>query len=357
MRSILFIIAFIIVLVVLRLTLFSENTPATPGKPQGGAPMPVSAVVTSRVDFNPSMKAAGSILAWEEVQLMPEIAGKVVFLNINEGGKVNKGDLLLRLNSAEWQAQLHKAEASVKLFRSNLNRQDELLKVQGISQQQRDETEQQLSMAEADAEYFRAMLSKCELRAPFSGVLGLRMISEGAIVNPSTLIASLFKTDKLRLDFSVPERYASSLSAPLEVSFQIQGDQGAYKARVFAIEPSASSENRSIRLRAEVDNSAGHLLPGRFADVNIPLTRDSSVILLPTQCIVPILKGKQVWVSNMGKAEAVKVETGYRTDELVEIRSGLQMGDTVLTSGIMSVRPGAALKIKVEKFNSNQAAL
>jgi membrane fusion protein (multidrug efflux system) len=357
MRSILLIAAFILLLVALRLSLFSENETSVGSKPQGGAPLPVSGIIASQVNFRPSIRAAGSLLAMEEVQLMPEISGKLVFLNVKEGTRVAKGELLMRLNAAEWQAQLNKAEASVKLFRSNLSRQDELLKLQGISQQQRDETEQQLSAAQADAEYFRAMIAKCELRAPFSGILGLRMVSEGAIVNPSTVIASLFNTEKLKLDFSVPERYAGSLKTPLEVNFRVQGDLRDYKARVIAVEPSANSENRSIRLRAEVENAQGGLIPGRFADVDIPLSRDTSVIMLPTQCIVPILKGKQVWISKNGKAEAVKVETGYRTDELVEVLSGLQPGDTVLTSGIMSVRKGAALKIKIEKFNPSQTTL
>ncbi|MCB0820221.1 MAG: efflux RND transporter periplasmic adaptor subunit [Bacteroidetes bacterium] len=354
MRSIIFVIAFIIVLVVLRLTLFSETEAGKAGGKPGAVAVPVKAIVAQESTFSPSIRAAGNLLAAEEVNLMPEASGKVIYLNLSEGKRVTKGELLLKLNASDLEAQLHKAESSVQLYESNLSRQDALLGLQGVSKQERDATEQQLLAAKADVEYYRAMIAKCEIRAPFTGILGLRNISEGAFVNTSTVVGSIFKTDELKLDFSVPERYAGSLKTPFQVTFTVQGDSRAFNAKVFALEPSADVENRAVKMRAKVENTGGDLIPGRFADVEVPLTRDENVIMLPTECIVPVLKGQQVWLSRKSKAEAVKVETGYRSDIAIEIRSGIEAGDTVITSGIMSLRPGSDLKIKIENQKAVQ---
>jgi len=345
MRSIFFIIAFILVLVVLRLTLFSGNEAAKPSANGVKPAIPVKAIVASYENLEQTIPSTGSLLAFEDVNLMPEMAGKITSLNINEGKRVTKGELLVKLNDQELQASLKKTEANITLQQDVLKRQNELLKIQGVSQEERDKTQQSLDAAIADAEYYRALINKTELRAPFSGVLGLRNVSEGAFVGNNTNICSLFKIDELKLDFSLPERYIASLKLPLEVQFTVQGSEKTYLANVFAIQPAVEENTRTVRLRASVENTSGELMPGRFANVIVPLVNNDQAIMVPTQCIVPVLKGQQVWVSRNGLAQAQKVEVGCRTEKLVEVTSGLAPGDTIITSGIMSLRPGASLKI------------
>lgn len=345
MRSIFFIVAFILILVVLRLTLFSGNEAVKPTGNGGKPSILVQAIIVSHENLMQTVPATGSLLAFEEVNLMPEMAGKIIFLNINEGKRVAKGELLVKLNDQDLQANLKKTQASIKLQQDVLKRQNELIKIQGISQEELDKTLQLLDAALAEADYYQALISKTEVRAPFSGVLGLRNVSEGAYVSTSTNICSIFKIDNLKLDFSLPERYISSLKLPLEVQFSVQGDSRSYSANVFAIQPAVEENTRTLRLRAQVENSSGELIPGRFANVIVPLANNDEAIMVPTQCIVPVLKGQQVWVSRNGNAQAQPVEVGYRTDKFIEVTSGLAPGDTIITSGIMSLKPGAAIMI------------
>ena len=180
-------------------------------------------------------------------------------------------------------------------------------------------------------------------------MIGLRSVSEGAFVSPTTRIARLQQTDQLKLDFTVPERYVSMLKLPLNVAFAVQGRADKFNASVYAIEPSVSSSTRTVQLRAHVSNTQQHLLPGQFAQVFLPLKSDHSSIFIPTQAIIPILKGQKVFVCKEGKAAEVKVETGFRNDAMIEIVKGLQVGDSVITTGIMSLKADAPLKIIAPK--------
>ncbi|MEX1189124.1 MAG: efflux RND transporter periplasmic adaptor subunit [Bacteroidia bacterium] len=351
MKSIIAIVAFIIVLVVLRLTVFSGTEEGKPSAAGERPAIPVTAVITSTQALQQSIPSTGTLLAFESVDLMPETAGKIISLNINEGKRVNKGELLVKLNDEEQQANLRKIEVTIKLQEDKLSRQDQLFKIQGVSQEERDQTQQLLDAAKAEKAYYQALINKTEVRAPFSGVLGLKNVSEGAFVSTSTNICSLYKTEQLKLDFSIPERYSSMMKIPLVVTFNVQGNNREYSAEVFAIQPGVDQSTRSVRLRAKVENPGGELSPGRFAEVSVPLANNENAIMVPTQCIVPVLKGQQVWVSKNGQAKPVDVQVGFRNDKFIEVTSGLSPGDTVITSGIMSLRPGTG--VRVSSFDSS----
>lgn len=350
MRSILVIVLFIVALVILRLTVFSGND-VEESRGQSSRPaIPVTAIVAQSAPFDKNIKATGSLMAYEAVELMPEASGRITELNIQEGQKVQKGQLLLKLNDQELVANLMKSEAMVKLQKDQLSRQEELIKIQGISVEERDKTQQALDAALADVQYYKALINKTEIRAPFSGVLGFKNVSEGAYVGPGTSICKLYQTNKLKLEFSIPEKYSSQIKLPMEVEFTLQGSNEHYKANVFALDPGIDMQTRSISLRASVENSDASLLPGRFADISVPLSKDLNAIMVPTQCIIPVLKGQKVWLSVNEKAMSKDVQVGFRNDKEIEVVSGIEPGDTVLTSGIMSIKEGA--DIRISKLNN-----
>lgn len=357
MRTILIGLVLIAVLAALRLTLFSGNDAAQSDKP-GAQKMafPVTAYVTSGTEFSEQIYATGTILANESVELMPETAGKVISIRFKEGDKVIKGQLLVKLNDAELQANLRKAQAALTLNKSKLSRLNDLIKIQGVSVEERDQAMQLVESGEADIAFIRAQIDKTEIKAPFHGIVGLRSISDGAFVSTSTSVATLMQTDVLKLDFSVPEQYAPKITLPLEVSFVVDGSSKTYKASVYAVNPGLNAKTRSIQLRARVEANDQDLIPGRFASVTMPLNKNTSAILVPTEAIVPVLKGQQVWVSKHGEAQKIDVKVGYRSDSMIEVTSGLSAGDTVLTTGIMTLKPGTPLKFIAIKSSKDSPA-
>lgn len=353
MRLVIIGLVVIAALAILRLTLFSENNPSESGK-KGPikVAMPVTGYVVSTSSFAENIYATGTLTANEMVSLSPEIAGKIVAIQFKEGQKVSKGQLLIKLNDAELQANLRKAQAQLKLNQDKLGRLDDLIRIQGVSVEERDQIAQVVEASQADIAFIRAQIDKSEIRAPFNGIAGLRNISEGAFVSAGQSISSIYQTESLKLDFSIPEQYISKLKIPFEVSFQVTGSSGSYKAQVYAMNPGLNSNTRSIELRAKVANNKGEFLVGSFAKVTMPLLENSNALLVPTEAIVPILKGQQVWVSRKGEAQKVEVDLGYRSDAMIEVSSGLSAGDTVLTTGIMTLKPGTPLKfVSVKSSN------
>jgi len=346
MRVIIIGLVLIAALAVLRLTVFSGNEASDAGKngPKKMA-MPVTGYIVSASTFSESIYATGTLHADEMVNLSPEIAGKVISIQFKEGQKVSKGQLLIKLNDAELQANLRKAQAQLKLNQDKLKRLDDLIKIQGVSIEERDQTAQVVEASQSDIAFIRAQIDKTEIKAPFNGVTGLRSISEGAFVTAGQSISSIYQTESLKLDFSIPEQYISKLKIPFEVEFGVDGSENIYKAQVYAMNPGLNSTTRSIELRAKVANNSGELIAGRFAKVTMQLLENSNALLVPTEAIVPVLKGQQIWLSRKGEAQKVDVTLGYRSDAMIEVSSGLSAGDTVLTTGIMNLKPGTPLKI------------
>lgn len=348
MRSLSVILLIIVAFVTLRLTVFSEPEQAGGGAPQN-APMPVTAVIAGSSSLNETVSATGTLLAAESVDLLPESSGKVIRIAFEEGTRVQKGHVLVKLNDADLQASLSKVQSQLSLAKQKLDRLNELVKIKGVSVEERDQMQESVVAAEADIAYLQAQIAKTEIRAPFSGRIGLRKISEGAFVSTTTPVATLVNTEYLKLDFSLPERYSNAIKLPFEVSFITQGEEKESSAHVYAMEPALDQNTRSIRLRARVDNKAEAIQPGRFANVNVPIHGKANVVLVPTESIIPVLKGQQVWISRQGQAQKQAIEVGFRNERYIEVISGVQAGDTILTTGIMSLRPGTPLKFTAVK--------
>ncbi len=298
------------------------------------------------------ISVSGSLLAYEEVELKNEVAGRVVFLDLPEGKQVKKGTLLVKLFDDDLQAGLKKLQIQLAIQEKIHERQSELLKVNGISQNDYDQTGLQLNSLRADIEVQKVLIRKTEVLAPFDGVIGLRNISIGAEVTPSTLLATIRSEDKLKLDFSVPEKYSAEIQPGMKIIFTMSNDEKPYEATVMATEQGIDVSTRNLKVRAVVDNKSEHLLPGAFTDVNLNLNEKKNALLIPTQAIIPSAQNKSVILAKNGKAHFVVVKTGVRKASNIEITDGIQPGDTIVITGILFLKEGSKLTFSTVKSDS-----
>ncbi|MBO0935739.1 efflux RND transporter periplasmic adaptor subunit [Fibrella sp. HMF5335] len=320
-----------------------------PGGPNAGGPTAVNAYVVVPKLIANAVVATGSLVANEQVDIYPEIAGRIVQLNIREGQPVAQGSLLVKVYDGDLQAQLQKFRVVEENARRTEARNKQLLERGGISQQEYDIIVTNLKGALADIDLTKAALRRTEIRAPFSGVIGIRNVSPGAVVTPQTLITRLQQLNPMKLDFTVPERYSSSVRSGERVNFTVEGSQAGYTGQIYAIEPDVDVETRSLRIRARVANTGRDLRPGAFAKVNLTF-REDKALTIPSQALLPQTRGKQVVVVRNGKATFVEVQTGIRDKNNIQITKGLTAGDTVVTTGLLFVKKDAP--VKVVKINN-----
>ncbi len=286
------------------------------------------------------------MLANEQVALKAEASGRIVNLALREGAEVAKGDLLVKINDADLQAQLEKARASFKLAQDREARQKTLLAKELISREDYDLSAMELNASRADIDLLGAQIDKTEIHAPFDGRVGLRYVSEGAFVSVGTTIADFVKVRPLKVEFSVPERYAGRIGPGTKLSFTIQGSLAVHNATVYAQQPLIDEATRSLRLRALCNGSESGVLPGAFADVRLTLGENPHAVAVPSKALVPDIKGQKVFLVRERKAFPQPVITGVRDDEDVEIVQGVAEGDTVVTTGVLILRPGMTVDIK-----------
>jgi membrane fusion protein (multidrug efflux system) len=250
----------------------------------------------------------------------------------------------VKLFDGDLQAGLKKAQTQLEIAEQTQKRQSELIKINGISQSDYDQAVLQVSSINADIEILKVQISKTEMRAPFDGVIGLRSISLGAEVTPSTALATIRSMQQLKLDFSVPEKYSSQVKPGMKVTFSVQGDDKKYDATVMATEEGIDVVTRNLKARAVVKNINAALKPGAFANVELQLEEIKNALMVPTQAIIPQELNKQVIVEKDGKAKFVNVQTGVRQESNIQVVSGISPGDTIVTTGILFLKPGASLK-------------
>lgn len=311
--------------------------------------IPVTAYIVSHEVLTNKVYSTGTVLANEEVELRSEISGKIIQIHFSEGRYVSKGDLLVKINDADLQAELRKAESKVRLMEDRELRSRQLAQNQMISSEEYENTLNDLEGSKAEYDLIKAQIEKTEIRAPFNGVVGLREVSEGSFVTTTTVIARLQNLSNLKVDFSIPQKYAPNVSIGDELTFRLSGNDTEYKAKIYAIEPKIDPSTRTLKLRAICLANYKGLFPGAFANVELNLKETAGAILIPTVSVVPELKGQSVYLFKGGVANPQKVEIGLREEKSVQIISGLAEGDTVITSGILQIRPGA--KVRITEFN------
>ena len=309
----------------------------------------VSGIVLKPQEFADNLSLSGSIEANEQIDLRSEVSGIVESINFKEGSTVAKGQVLFKVNDLELRAQLAQVKTAQKLSSENERRAKLLLEKEAISQEEYDIASADFLSAKAEAQLIQAQLAKATVRAPFSGKIGLRSISQGTYVTPTTLIAKLVNTTQLKITFSIPEKYASQMKVNNTLSFTTAGSKEVFTAKIYAIEPEIEVATRTLKLRAVAQNPEGKLIPGTFANVTLPLEKLTDALLVPTEALIPIQNGKKIFVVENGNAKEIIVETGARTDKDILITSGLKAGDTILTSGVMTLKDGSPVKVKLQK--------
>lgn len=317
------------------------------GKGGSGASMVVNGIVVKANNFENELEVAGSIEANESVNLQSEISGLVTGIYFTEGSNVKKGALLVKINDRDIQAQLQQVLTGLKLAQSNENRAKQLLEKGAISQEEYDTSNAELQSLSAQAQLVRAQLAKASIRAPFDGKIGLRNISMGEYLTPNKMIANLSAMNPVKISFSVPEKYSGQIKVNSEVDFSTDGINKTFKGKVYAIEPAINAQTRTLSIKALAQNPKSELLPGSFAKIRLTLNIQENALLVPNEAIIPVLKGKTVFITENGKAKQVPVESGTRTAEQIVITSGLKAGDTVLTTGAMALKDNAPVKVTV----------
>ena len=321
------------------------------GKDKGGKnkSMTVSGIVVQPQTFDNNLSLSGSIEANEQVEIRSEVSGIVESINFQEGNTVSKGQLLFKVNDLELRAQLRQVQTKESLASENERRAKLLLQKEAISQEEYDIAKADLKTAQAQSQLIQVQIAKTSVRAPFSGKIGLRSISPGTYITSTILVAKLVNSGQLKITFSIPEKYANQVKMNTNLTFSVSGSTEKYTAKVYAIEPEVASATRTLQIRAIANNRDGKLIPGTFADVELPLDIIKDAIVVPTEAIIPIQNGKKVFIANHGKAKEVKVETATRTDASVLVLSGLKAGDTLLTSGVMSLKDDNPIKVKIKR--------
>jgi membrane fusion protein (multidrug efflux system) len=312
-------------------------------------PTSVEGIVVKTATFDNNLALSGSVEANEQIEIRSEVSGIVEGIYFTEGTNVKKGQVLFKVNDIELRAQLRQAQTKQGLAAENQRRAKLLLQKEAISQEEFDVANADYASMQAQTQLIRAQIGKTSVRAPFSGKIGLRSISPGTYITPAILVAKLVNTGKLKITFSIPEKYAAQVKSGSSIDFKVSGSDKVYSAKIYAIEPEIAVETRTLQIRAIADNVDGKLFPGTFAEVKLPLTTIKDAIVVPSQAIVPVQDGKKVFISNMGKAKEIMVEATTRTDASILILSGLKAGDTLITSGVMSLKNDAPIKIKVKK--------
>ncbi|MEP6597565.1 MAG: efflux RND transporter periplasmic adaptor subunit [Ginsengibacter sp.] len=317
----------------------------TSARAGNNSPLQVEGYVVKTSTLNENIEVPGTLLPFEETEIHPEVAGKIVMLSITEGSFVSRGALLARVFDGDLTAQVQKLNVQLQVAQKTQERQSELLKIGGISQQDYDLSALNVISIRSDIHVLQADITKTYIRAPFSGKIGFKNISIGAYVTPATIVTTIRQINKLKLEFSIPEKYNSKVVNGKYVSFTVEGAPKKYSAKVIATESTITPENRSLKARAQVDEVDKYVTAGAFAKVNFDMGENNQALMVPSQAIIPGARDKKVITDRNGLATFQTVTTGTRDSVNVQIVSGIAVGDTVITTGILQIKPGSKIKI------------
>ena len=315
------------------------------GAGQQQPPVMVDVIIAGFRPLNNTIEANGTVVANETTELRPEVSGRLIYLNIPEGRSVSRGTVLAKINDADLQAQLTKLRAQLSLAEKTEQRLRKLLEVEGINRADYDVAVNQVSTLRADIGVVQADISRTVVRAPFSGTIGLRKVSPGAYVTPQTVMATIQQVNRSKIDFTLPETYANTVTKGKTLSIEVNGEKR--RATVIAIEPQVNTSTRNLIVRATIDN--GVVQAGSFVKVLIDAGSTNNTILIPSSSIIPEANGKKVIVARNGKPEMKTIETGLRTPGGVEVLNGLNVGDSVVVTGVLYVRPTSTVKVRSVK--------
>ncbi len=319
-------------------------------------PQTVTADSVRKAVWQNSVSATGTLVAVQGVTVSAELGGKVVEIDFESGGRVNTGDLLVRIDVSAEEAQLRSAEAAAKLARINLNRNRNLRRNKTVSQADLDSAEANFKQANAQVDNMRAAIDKKTIRAPFAGQLGIRQVNLGQIVDKGTSVVSLQTIDPIYVDFSLPQQQFSVLAPETEVNLTTDAaPDEVFQGKIIAVNPEVDQMTRSVRVRATLDNKKELLRPGMFANVEVLLPTEQKVLSIPATAVLYAPYGDTVFVIDEvedkanGKKQLVLrqqiIRLGGTKGDFVAVTEGLKEGEKIVTSGVFKLRPKMAVVI------------
>jgi membrane fusion protein, multidrug efflux system len=318
-------------------------------KAKTDGPVIVDVLVASLQRIDNTIEANGTVIANENVDLHPEVSGRLTYLNIPEGKHVTKGTILAKVNSADLQAQYEKSRVQLALQQTTVDRLNKLLAISGINQSDYDAALNTANSTRADMEYTRTLIDKTIIRAPFDGTLGLRQLSPGAYVTPASILVTLQQLGKLKVDFTIPEEYGSLIKVGGMVDVEANTASDAkQRAQIIAIEPQVNAQTRNLLVRAILPGTNSN--PGGFVKVYVGTNNsEKAAVMVPTNAIIPNDVNNQLVLIKNGKSVFVDITTGVRSANNVEIISGVNAGDSVVVTGVLFARPNAKVEVRSVK--------
>lgn len=311
-------------------------------------PVVVDVIITGLQDIHSTIEANGTVVANEYVELHSEVNGRLTYLNIPEGSTIQQGTVVAKINDADLQAQMNKSKVALEMAIKNEERLKKLISVNYINQADYDIALNAVNGYKADIAYYQSLIDKTVIKAPFSGIVGLKQVSPGAYLTPATVIVTIQQVDKVKIDFTIPEEYSSLIKKGNLVEIVVDANkQIKKKAIIIATEPQVSQNTRNLKVRALLQD--GKANPGAFVKVLLAANNEQKGIFVPTNSIIPDDKNKILVLVKNGKAAFTNIETGSRQANNIEVTKGLQIGDSVVVTGVLFAKPKAILKVRKVK--------
>ncbi len=332
------------ILILLKIFVISPK-PKNVAVAKANPPVPVECFIARDTSVNYQVETVGSVHAREHVDIVSEISRKVVSILMKEGASVRAGQLLFKLDGADIEAKINKLAIELEYAQANETRDKVLLARGGMSQESFDEVTNKRRTLQAEIDVLKVDLAKTGIKAPFAGKIGLRSVSEGALVTPGMVLANLQDVSRMKIDFSIPERYSLNLHIGSQINYRTDYLPDVRSAVVEAIEPAVDQKTRTILIRADADNKDGSLVPGTSAKVSLNLLEATSSIFVPTSALIPSIKGYTVFIRKNGSASVTTVKTGVRNRDFIQILEGLTPGDSLVTTNLLKIKNGTPLTI------------
>lgn len=326
----------------------SDERPVNAGGGNGKvSTLTVQGVVVEAATITDTYNTTGSIRANEMAEVRSETAGRITQINFKEGSYVNKGQLLIQVEKDELEAQLKKIEVEMKLAEQTKTRTERLYEIEGISKEALDQSVSSYESLNADKALVEAQLAKRRIVAPFSGYIGLREVSLGTYLAPSDLITTIQDDASVKIDFTIPEQYVYRLGENQEILFKPNGMNEYFPAKIYSRSNTIDPMSRTLMVRAITNNKGKKFRVGSFAEIRINFSKIEDAITIPAQSLIPQIEGYSVFLAKGGKTVSQAVEIGVRTESIVQITEGLSLGDTVITTGILGMKNGMNVAIKL----------
>jgi membrane fusion protein, multidrug efflux system len=291
------------------------------------------------------IRTTGELLSYEQVELRTPVAGNVLNIHFREGQRVQKGALIAEIDNRALKAQKRGLEAQLQSASGDLQRQRQMLEFEGASIENVEQSEAVVSNLQAQIDELAVRIELTHIRAPFSGTVGMRNFSPGAYLAQGDMVTQLVQSNRIKINFNIPARYAALAREELEVKVVSATAGDTTMAKVYAVDPFIDPVTRSLNLRAMIDNENNRFIPGDFVQILMEADQDEQALLIPSEAIISELNAQVVFLASNGTARRKEVEVGTRTSGRVHITRGLMPGDTVIITGLLGIRDGSAIEI------------